>query len=190
MELARPIERDLRERFQRGDTDAFDDLVGPHLDTLYTLCLRLTGSKEAAEDISQDALIKALANSARYDPARPFRPWLLTIARNTCRDRQRSAWLKRVVVLIRPAVDPSADTFDDLAAKERDALVRSALATLPVAYREALALFHLEDMSYNEMSEITGTSVAALKQRVRRGGRMLKKAMERMYPQLLADRIG
>jgi RNA polymerase sigma factor (sigma-70 family) len=187
---ARLEKLDLRERFAAGNRVAFEALVQPELDALYTLTLRLTGRAEVAEDIAQEALVKALASCKRYDPSRPFRPWLLTIARNVCRDRQRSAWLKRVIVLVRPVIDPRADTFDELAAKERDALVRSALATLPLTYREAVALFHLEDMSYAEMAEITGSSVAALKQRVRRGNQMLKQALERMYPQLLGDRIG
>ncbi len=157
---------------------------------LYTLCLRLVGRPEQAEDVAQETLAKALAACHRYDPSRPFRPWLLTIARNTCRDRARSAWMRRVVVLVRPAVDPDANTFDDLAARERDAVVRSALATLPLTYREAVALFHLEGVGYAEMSEITGSTVSALKQRVRRGNQMLRRAIERMYPELLADRIG
>jgi RNA polymerase sigma-70 factor (ECF subfamily) len=190
VELLFADEPDLRERFSRGDARAFEALVQPHLDTLFTLCLRLAGKREIAEDMAQEAMAKALASATRFDPHQPFRPWLLTIARNICRDRQRSAWLRRVVFLVRPFVDPKADHFEDLASKERDALVRSALATLPPVYCEALALFHLEEMSYAELSQITGDSVSALKQRVRRGNAMLKKAMERMYPQLVSDRIG
>lgn len=180
----------LEERFLQGEALAFEQMVSPHLDSVYTLCLRLLGRRELAEDVAQEALAKALAACGRYDPERPFRPWLLSIARNACRDRQRSAWLRRVVVLVRPQVDERVDTFGDLVGKERDALVRSALATLPVTYREAVALFHLEDMSYAEMAAITDISVPALKQRVRRGSQMLKRAMERMYPELVADRIG
>ena len=62
--------------------------------------------------------------------------------------------------------------------------MRAALATLPDIYREAVAVFHLEDLSYNEMAEITGVSVPALKQRVRRGTVLLREAIERMYPDL------
>ena len=69
-------------------------------------------------------------------------------------------------------------------------MVRHALSTLPVRYRESVALFHLEDMSYQEMSVITGASVAALKQRVRRGNAMLRSALERLYPEIVAERKG
>ena len=67
-------------------------------------------------------------------------------------------------------------------------MVRSALAELAPHYREALALFHLQDMSYAEMSTITGVSIAALKQRVRRGTQQLREAVTRLYPELVPDR--
>ncbi len=174
----------LRQRFHEGDRQAFSALVAPHVDTLYTLCLRMTGNRVEAEDLAQDAIVRAIQQHRAYDPSRPFRPWLLTVTANLCRDRVRSTWWQKVVELVRAPVAMTADAEDAALGDEREACVRKALHTLPAMYREALSLYHLEDMSYAEMVLITGVSESALKQRVRRGSQMLEVALRRLYPEL------
>lgn len=185
-------EEALRLAFHQGDPDAFAELARPHLDTLYTLCLRMLGDPVLAEDLAQDALARVLQQASRYDPARPFRPWLLKVGLNLCRDRLRAVWWRRVLSLGAIAegtlFDPGPDPEAVRSASERDRLVRNALATLPPKYREAVSLFHLEEMTYAEMTEITGVAVPALKQRVRRGCILLRNAVTRMYPELLPGR--
>ena len=188
---AAPSERDLvalRRRFQEGDRDAFSALARPHLDALYTVCLRMLGSPPDAEDLAQEALVRALRAHHRFDPEQAFRPWLLAIGANLCRDRLKAAWWRREIRGVEISEAQNATTIsaeDEAIIGEQDARVRAALATLPVAYREALTLYHLESMSYEEMSEITGATVAALKQRVRRGRGLLAEAVTRMYPDLV-----
>lgn len=180
---------DLRLRFKLGDRDAFAALVAPHLDTLYTLALRMTGNEAEAADLAQDALVRALEHHDRYQPDRPIRPWLLTVAANLCRDRLRSVWWRRVTGLLElpSAAEPDADAL--LEDSESDASIRRALGTLAVPYREAVSLYHLQGMTYAEMVEITGVSEAALKQRVRRGTLMLESAYRRLYPERATSRI-
>jgi len=177
----------LQRRFKAGDISAFSALSRPHLDTLYTLCLRMTHSPVDAEDLSQETLAKALRSRRRYDPARPFRPWLLSIAANLCRDHLRTVWWRRVLPLSEQQ-DTTRSPERLSACAERDKTVRDALSKLPRRYREAVALFHLDDMTYAEMSQITGASVPALKQRVRRGNVMLQDTIQRLYPELLTTR--
>lgn len=179
----------LRERFVRGDRAAFDALVSPHLDALYTLCVRLTRNPSEAEDLAQETLVRVLQQADRYDPERPFRPWLLKVGLNLCRDRIRTVWWRRVWSLDRAAEGeaPLVDGSDPEAgseAAEVDRRIRTALATLPPKYREAVSLFHLDDMTYAEMADITDVNVPALKQRVRRGCVMLRETVEEMYPEL------
>ncbi len=178
----------MRSRFVDGDRDAFDELTRPHINALYTLCLRVVGNEQEAEDLAQLALVKALEARERFDPERAFRPWLFRITLNVCRDRLRTVWWSRMLPLAKAPEenDPSPELLT--VGAQRDAMVRHALSTLPRKYREAVALFHLEDMSYAEMSEITNASVPALKQRVRRGLEMLGRAVERMYPELVHAR--
>lgn len=184
-----PRREHVRARFVDGDTDAFDELARPHLNALYTLCLRVVGNPQEAEDLAQVALVKALEARDRFDPDRAFKPWLFQITLNVCRDRLRTVWWSRILPLSKAPEEPQPSPELRTEATQRDAMVRHALSTLPQKYREAVALFHLEDMTYAEMSEITDTSIPALKQRVRRGLEMLGAAVERMYPELVQGRI-
>lgn len=184
-----PHELELQQRFVTGDGEAMGILVRPHMDVLYTLALRLMGSPSDAEDCVQDALVLALRKRHQFTVGRPLRPWLLRIVRNQCLSRLRSPWWRRMIGL---GIDPPAihDTAYVSEALDRDARVRRVLMTLPQNYREALALFHLEDMTYAEMSAITGVQVPALKQRVRRGSALLRDKMAKLYPEFVPERRG
>jgi RNA polymerase sigma-70 factor (ECF subfamily) len=183
-----PRREQVRARFVSGDPDAFDELARPHLNALYTLCLRVVGNEQEAEDLAQLALVKALEARHRFDSDRAFKPWLFQITLNVCRDRLRTVWWSRILPLNKAPQETQPSPELRTEAAQRDAMVRHALSTLPRKYREAVALFHLEDMSYADMSEITGASVPALKQRVRRGLEMLGHAVRRMYPELAQTR--
>lgn len=181
---------ELRRAFQQGDRRAFEELVRPELDLLYTLCVRVLGRAADAEEVAQDALERALRAHKSYDPERPFRAWLLAIGLNRCRDRMRGPWWRRVLRFEQAAPQSIPSCHELLEGLDVDAKVRAALATLPPLYREALALYHLDDLGYGEMSAILGASTAALKQRVRRGREMLREAMQTMYPELAIARTG
>jgi RNA polymerase sigma-70 factor (ECF subfamily) len=187
-----PVEIDtlrLEQRFHAGDHEAFRALVEPHLDSLYTVCLRMTGSAAEAEDVVQDALVRAMERHALYRPGAPLRPWILTIAINLCRGRLRSPWWKRVIPLLGTEEIRHSPRLDEaLGAVDDDEKVRRALKEVPLIYREALSLFYLGDMAYQEMAEITGQGVPALKQRVRRGKEMLREILSQMYPDLVEER--
>jgi RNA polymerase sigma-70 factor (ECF subfamily) len=181
--------RALQERFRDGDPEAFEALVRPHLDQIYTFCLRVAGNHPDGYDLAHDALLRARRKHHLYQPGRPIRPWLMRIAQNAFRSRLRSPWHRMRQVLSgferqSAAASPEGQTADS----HRDEVVRTVLATLPPKYREAVALFHLQDMSYAEMVEITGVSEAALKQRVRRGNKILAQKIERLYPELVPGR--
>jgi RNA polymerase sigma-70 factor (ECF subfamily) len=191
------LQQDAADRlaFRSGDTEAFRRLCEPLLDQVYTVCLRLTRNRAEAEDAAQDTLIRALDRCRLYDAGRPFRPWLLKVATNVCHDRMRLVWWRRVLRLGAPTPDdggPNQWTQPDLDggidATARETQLHEALNQLPHAYREAVALFHLEGMSYAEMAEITGSKVPALKQRVRRGLILLRELLAEKYPEIVPAR--
>ncbi len=140
---------ELQRRFQAGDPEAFEQLVAPHVDDVYTFCLRISHRDEDARDLAQDSLVRARRKHATYRPGLPVRPWLLTIARNLWRSRLRSPWHRMRVALQSwaPEEDPNPGPAARTEAAERDRKVRSVLSTLPPIYREAVSLFHLSDMS-------------------------------------------
>jgi len=180
---------ELGRRFRDGDRAAFGALVEPHMDALYTLCLRVLGRPADAEDVAQEALERALRAHRSFDPQRSFRVWLYTIAVNRCRDRMRGPWWSRVLRVEHPVGDSVPSCAEQVERADTDAAVRAALATLPAIYREALSLYHLGDLGYAEMSEIIGVGQGALKQRVLRGREMLRESVVRLYPGLAVERM-
>jgi len=176
----------LQTGFSKGDVEAFQELVSPHLDLLYTVCLRMTGNQATAEDVAQDTLIRCLDSAHKYDPTRPFKPWMLAIATNLCRDRTKSTWWRKVKELPGKLLESRANTVHLLETRDHDRLVRKVLRSLPEPYAEAVELFHIAGLSYAEMSEVTGHSVAALRQRVARGRKLLRERLEKSYPDVVA----
>ncbi len=178
----------LRCAFKDGDVAAFEALAEPYLDKLYTHCLRMIGNPADAEDLAQEALVRAMRAHHRYDPSRAFRPWLLTIGANLCRDRLRTIWWRRVGPLQPWRPDQGIGPESQTARAEQDSQVREALLELKPKYREAVSLYHLEGLRYAEIAEITGVQVPALKQRVRRGLQQLERVLRDKYPELTPDR--
>jgi RNA polymerase sigma-70 factor (ECF subfamily) len=158
---------DLVRHVLEGDTAAFAGLVARHRDRLGRYAVRMLGNREDAEDAVQEAFIRAYRSLPRCDPDR-FGPWLFTILVNRC--RTFGAQRARRERLLAPAAEGYEGTSDrDPAEREAwSATVRWAVARLGAVYREALLLKHVEDLSYEEMAELTGASIPALKMRVKR----------------------
>jgi RNA polymerase sigma-70 factor (ECF subfamily) len=161
-----------------GDTAAFAMLVDRHAPACIRFATRMLGSREDAEDVTQETLVRAHRALARFDDEMSFRTWIMSILINRCRTallhrRRRTA---RVVLdersVDRAQVDGSA-TQADL----RDAIDR-ALARLDPAQREAFLLKHVESLSYEEMATMTGVGISALKMRVQRACERLQAALQ------------
>ena len=150
-----------------GDTAAFAALVDRHSPACLRYARRMLGSREDAEDATQETIVRAHRALARYDGRTSFRTWLMSILVNRC----RTALLQRHHRTMRVVVDEAA--LDQAPAVEasdlalRDAIER-ALAQLDAAQREAFLLKHVEQLTYEEMAEATGIGVSALKMRVQR----------------------
>lgn len=156
------------ERALHGDALAFAALVDRHAPACLRYATRMLGSREDAEDATQETLVRAHRALARYDTGMSFRTWIMSILINRC----RTALLHRKRRTSRVVVDESAvdrASIDDGArdAELRDAIER-ALAQLDPVQREAFLLKHVEMLSYEEMAAATGAGVSALKMRVQR----------------------
>ncbi len=147
----------------RGDRQAFGRLVDLHKRAVYGLCLRLLRHPEEARDAAQEAFARAYAGLAAYDPAQPFAPWLLRIARNHCVDqlRRRPPESSRVELDADVEDGPGLELADPVAPRGDDVIERrelsraleAAVAALPPNYREVVHLFHVEHLSYKEIAE-------------------------------------
>lgn len=168
----------------------FATLALPHLDAAYNLARWLSGSASDADDIVQEAYLRALRffDGFRGENARA---WLLAIVRNTW----LTEWRRRSDAADGtpfdetahglhgdarlPGWDDAAPGDPEMLAVRRDecALVREALATLPIVFREVLVLREMEDMSYREIETIVGVPAGTVMSRLARGRQMLAAAV-------------
>lgn len=166
------------ERVLAGDRDAYALLIRRYQDGLFRFALGMVGSPDVAADVVQDSLVKAFAHLDRCkDPAK-FGAWIHRIVRNRCLDHLKSPGRNDLPITeAGSAVSRDATAEDAVERAELRAALFAALSTLPAAQREAFLLKHLEDRPYEEMSEMLGASISALKMRVKRARESLQRAL-------------
>ena len=161
----------------------FELLAMPHLDAAYNLARWLTHNEHDAQDVVQDALMRAMRyiRGLRGDSARA---WLLQIVRHTC-----YSWLKENRPAERVLLDDPDDAWAELAApaaEEPPALalrkaerkqINEAIAALPVAYREVLVLRELEDLSYADIARIAEIPMGTVMSRLARARGLMRAAL-------------
>jgi RNA polymerase sigma-70 factor (ECF subfamily) len=164
----------------------FEQTVLPHLDAAYNLSRWLTGSDADAEDVTQEACLRALRFFATHHGPNT-RAWLFAIVRNTCRtwlEKNRSREVRGTL----PEDDTLAAASSELnpvslaIRRANRELVRQAIEELPIEFREAVVLRELEGLSYKEIAEIVEVPLGTVMSR-------LSRARERLE-QNLASRVG
>jgi RNA polymerase sigma-70 factor (ECF subfamily) len=172
-----PYEARLIKRFQTGDVRAMEALLDRYADRALGLAVRLTETREDAEEVAQEAFVRAFRFARSFRGERPggFGAWLFAIVRSVAADHRRQLRLP-VVSLFAPEAEhlPAQNELPEVAAErqgERMALL-SALEGLPEEWRTVLTLCDLEDVPHSEAAQVLGKSVAATKSllyRARRG---------------------
>lgn len=164
-----------------GDLDAFTQLVRRHRDDHMRFAVRMLGNRFDADEALQSAWLRAFRHLHRCADRVRFGAWVFAIVANECRSAatRRARRERRLVddasVLETEAVDDGSDRR-----AEREDIER-ALDELPLEQREAFVLKHVEQMSYDEMAEITGVGVSALKMRVKRACERLRELLEEVH---------
>lgn len=160
-----------------GDATAFGALLDRHARMCLRYATRMLGNREDAEDAAQEAFVRAYGALHRYDGRVAFRTWLMTILINRCRTAlgARAKREERVLTDADVATIAAPSSDDDLAM--RDAIER-ALDRLDPVQREAFLLKHVEQLNYEEMSQVTGVGVSALKMRVQRACERLQELLK------------
>jgi RNA polymerase sigma factor (sigma-70 family) len=167
-----------------ADLDSgFSRLVDATRDRVYALALSLTRSSHDAEDVAQEAFVRAYKALRSYSPSRiralQARAWLAKIALNVWRNRTRGIRREAVELDERWPADPRDEPHvsAERSAAARD--LRALLSRLPERYRVAVVLRHAYDLPYGEAAEALGIPVGTLKANVHRGTRMLREAFDR-----------
>jgi len=160
-----------------GDTDAFAGLVARYRDRLGRYAVRMLGNTADAEEALQDAFVRAYRSLARCSDPERFGAWLFGILVNRCRTvGGQRAKRQRLVSPDEPALARASVPHSE----DREALreaIEWAVAQLSPSNREAFLLKHVEELSYDEMTELTGASVSALKMRVARAREELRRLL-------------
>jgi RNA polymerase sigma-70 factor (ECF subfamily) len=162
-----------------GDRDSFGTLINRYSDPLYRHALGMTGSPDVAEDILQTSFIKAYHHLGEVRGR--FDAWLFRIVANGCKD-----WLKNIRrTHLSYDEDDQPSNFntpdEDLDRTELRQDLDQALAELAPSLREAFVMKHVEGRSYEEMADLLGTTVGALKMRVHRAREALQALLEEKY---------
>lgn len=161
-----------------GDIQAFSDIVRCYQSSVYNLCCRYLGSQDG-EDAAQETFIKAFVHRERFKPDRPLRPWLLTVARHLCLDRLR----KKKTVSLKESDEetlssPEPDGESAYASKQTLLALQTGMSALPAGQREVVALFHIEGLSYREISEILEIPQGTVMTWLHRGRNALKAIVQ------------
>ena len=159
----------------------FADGVREHQDEVYGVALRITGDRDAALDVASSTFLKAYRAFHRYDQARPLRHWLLRIATNEAISyvRKRGRELRRTV-----AVDEATGVADvgaapdvESVAREDRARIRAAVSQLPELYRVVIVLRYFNDLSVDEIAQVTGRPASTVGVQLLRGRALLRGAL-------------
>ena len=160
-------ERELVEACRAGRPGAFDLIVERHRRAVYLLCYRFVGSHEDASDLSQDVFLRAYRGMRGFRGRSTLATWLYRIGVNVCLNRVSAKdTLRRLTTPIETQqfVDVRAELPSDLMLRnERNARVRAAIARLPRKQRATLILRTYHEMSHQEIADVLGSSVGAVK---------------------------
>jgi len=172
----RRAELDLARRARRGDATAFDQLVLRFHRPVLRFCWRLLRSADA-EDLAQDTFVRAFVHFERFDPERPVLPWLMAIARRLCLDvlRRRKVMAGLEAMPVSDHTAPSAER--EASAREELRRLDRALDALSEGPREAIILFHIEEMSYRDIAAALEVPVGTVMTWLHRGRAQLKAAL-------------
>ncbi len=179
-------DEELVELASQGRLDAFDALYDRHQDRVFNLLIRMCGSEEDAEDLSQKTFVNAWNAFATFRKGSRFYTWLYRIALNAVYTHERDKMRRRKYEagsLDAPAAGSdderhsmgsgvadkrSEDPLETFLNKERDAMIQNALNRLGTDYREILILRDIDDLDYDTIAETLSISLAAVKSRLHR----------------------
>jgi RNA polymerase sigma-70 factor (ECF subfamily) len=175
-------EQRLIARARAGDRLAFEELVRIHADRLYAVVLRLCAGPHEAEEVTQEAFLRAWGAIGRFDGRSQLFTWLYRIGVNEAKRRARSRSRRLYTVSLQEAPGEPPDPSDAPEPRAERSVLRAALERsvrgLPLDYRAPLVLRDIEGLSTAQAAEILGISEAALKSRLHRARALIRNALE------------
>jgi RNA polymerase sigma-70 factor (ECF subfamily) len=181
-----PTSDELIERCLAGDQDAWSSVVRQHWRKVFNVAYRFVGRHDEAEDLTQDIFLKIFKALGTFDRRANFQTWLISVSRNLCIDHYRSVRKERETMArdIDPAglspVSTTRGPHGQLEQRDLRHMIRTALAALPPALREAVVLRDLQEFSYQEIAERLHLPEGTVKSRINRGRLELARQLTRL----------
>lgn len=167
---------------RQGDRGAFEELVRRYKDMVYTICLRMLTSKEDAREAAQDVFVKVYRSLESFNEKSKFSTWLYRISYNQC-----ISVIRKKVKLI-DLVDDMPDTevnegdisgMESLSKEDRSRYLRLALDALPETDRVVVTLFYYEELSLEEIAEVTGLTNSNIRIKLHRSRKKMYQELKR-----------
>jgi RNA polymerase sigma-70 factor, ECF subfamily len=178
-------------RARAGDDQAFARLVEAYQGPVYNLAYRMLGSPTEAEDAAQETFLRVYTRLDSYDPTRKFSSWILSIASHHCVDllrrRRGNTVSMEEIMSWRWIPDERPRPEERALSGEQARVIHRLLERLPPQYRLAIVLRYWYDLSYEEMAEISQTTVSAIKSRLHRARQMMANLLADTEPAREAD---
>jgi RNA polymerase sigma-70 factor (ECF subfamily) len=168
---------DLAQRAARGDSDAYGELVNRHAAAARRLARTVLQNAEDADDAAQEGFLLAWRHIARYDPARPFAPWLMRIVMNAAADLRRKRRVRATEEIPVSAVSNAASPEEETDRTLFRSQLQAALAELPERQRIAVVLFDAEGYAHADIASLLGVPEGTVRSDVFHARRALRQAL-------------
>jgi len=178
--LTKLTDAELLARYAAGDEDAFHEIVSRYKNSLYAFLKQFLNRQDLVEDVFQETFLQLFTSRESFDPARPLRPWLFTIAANKAKDALRKS--QRTTAIPIGTISESEEmSFDDvlntltsdttmpyekLEKSETASRVAKIIANMPENLREILILAYFNKFSYKQMAQILSIPIGTVKSRL------------------------
>jgi len=179
---------ELINKAKNGDAKAYEGLLKKYKNSVYNLVYRMVRDVQEAEDLTQEAFIKAFNSLASFNEEYAFSTWLYKIATNNCIDFFRKRKLQTYSLdkpiqykdseIQHEIPDPDLNPEKSILARERSSMIQEAIETLPEKYYTAIVLRHNDEKSYEEIAEILELPLGTVKARIFRAREMLNKVLK------------
>jgi len=171
---------ELLERYKEGDEAAFREIVSRYRNSLYAFLKQFLNQADLVEDVFQETFLQLFTSRDSFDPSRPLRPWLFTIAANKAKDALRKSQRTSAVPIgtIAESDDMSFDEvlnaltsdtavpYDEVERSETAERVSEVIANMPENLREILILAYFQRLSYKHMAQVLGIPIGTVKSRL------------------------
>ena len=167
--------QELARRCLAGDAECLRAFVGRFQQLVFSLCLQMMRHRQDAEDVAQESIVRAVRHLATWDQTRPIEPWLMGIAANRCRTALERRNRRPIVMETLPEPESNGRPPSGGIAEE----VQRAVDTLRDDYRQCFTLFHVQQLSVQEISDLMHVPTGTVKTWLHRARKILAEELQR-----------